>query len=185
MEILYHRLTDFVGGTLSINAVSEDMQISHKTIAKWIDSLERLYGVFRILPFGPPQIKAIKKERKVYFFDWNSIIEPGRRFENFVAVHLLKWIYFEQDVKGRNLDLRFYRDKAKREVDFVVLENNQPLFFIEAKLNDSEITQGLKYLTAKYPAARAIQVHLFGKKEFQNEMGIEHLHVIKLLEDLV
>lgn len=185
MEILYHRLPDFVGGTLSINAIAEDMQISHKTISKWIDSLERLYGVFRILPFGPPKIKAIKKERKIFFFDWNSVTDVGGRFENFVAVHLLKWVYFEQDVHGRNLDLRFYRDKVQREVDFVILENNKPLMFVETKINDSEIAQGLKYLKKAYPQARAMQVHLNGKKEYVNEMGIEYFQVSKLLNELI
>jgi hypothetical protein len=185
MELLYNRLPDFVGGTLSINSIAEDMQISHKTISKWIDALERLYGVFRILPFGPPKIKAIKKERKIFFFDWNAISEPGGRFENFVAVHLLKWVYYEQDVNGRNLDLRFYRDKNHREVDFVVLENNKPILLIEAKIGDSEITQGLKYLKKSYPLARAMQVHLNGKKEFINDLGIECRHVHNFLNELV
>jgi uncharacterized protein len=62
MEIMLNRLPDFVGGTLSLNSLSEDLQISHKTIGKWVDALERLYALFRISPFGAPQIKALKKE---------------------------------------------------------------------------------------------------------------------------
>ncbi len=184
MELLYGRLPEVVGGTLSINSFSEDLQISHKTIAKWIDALERLYGLFRILPFGPPRIKAIKKERKVFFYDWNAVIDAGARFENFVAVHLLKWIYYEQDTKGRNLDLRFYRDKAQREVDFVILENNKPTILIEAKLGDAPISNGLKYLKGLFPQARALQVHIHGKKEYVNESGVEVLQVIRLLREL-
>jgi len=185
MEILLNRLPEIVGGTLSINAISEDIQISHKTISKWIAALERLYAVFRISPFGPPKVKAIKKEQKLFFFDWNAIVDVGGRFENFVAVHLLKWIYFEQDVNGRNLDLRFYKDKVQREVDFVIIENNKPILFIEAKYSDSEITKGLKYLKEKYPMVRAMQVYLQGKKEFQSELGIEYVHVNHLLSELI
>lgn len=185
MEILLNRLPEVVGGTLSINSISEDIQISHKTLSKWISALERLYAVFRISPFGPPKVKAVKKEQKLFFFDWNAIEEKGGRFENFVAVHLLKWIYFEQDVKGRNLDLRFYKDKAHREVDFVVIENNKPILFIEAKYGDSEISNGIKYLKQKYPMVRAMQVHLEGKKEFQSEHGIEYVHVNHLFAELI
>ncbi|HEY8272061.1 MAG TPA: ATP-binding protein [Pseudobdellovibrionaceae bacterium] len=185
MEILLHRLPELVGGTLSINAISEDIQISHKTLSKWISALERLYAVFRISPFGPPKVKAVKKEQKLFFFDWNAIVDPGGRFENFVAVHLLKWIYFEQDVNGRNLDLRFYKDKAQREVDFVIIENNRPIFFIEAKYGDSEITQGIKYLKQRFPMVRAMQVHLQGKKEYQSDLGIEYVHVNRLLSELI
>ncbi|MEQ1665933.1 MAG: DUF4143 domain-containing protein, partial [Bdellovibrionales bacterium] len=71
-------------------------------------------------PFGPPKIKAINKAQKLFFYDWNAILNEGARFENFVAVHLLKWVYFRQDTLGENLDLRFYRDKFNREVDFII-----------------------------------------------------------------
>ncbi len=185
MELMFNRLPESVGGTLSINSLQEDMQISHKTLSKWVASLERLYAVFRVSPFGPPKIKAIKKEQKIYFYDWNAIVDEGPRFENFVAVHLLKWIYYEQDVNGRNLELRFYRDKYGREVDFIILENNKVLMIIEAKFSDSEISKGLSFLKSLYPAARAIQVHMMGKKEYITPTGVECLHVSKLLADLV
>lgn len=185
MELLMGRLPETVGGPLSINSFQEDLQVSHKTIAKWIDALERLYALFRISPFGPPKIKAIKKERKAYFFDWNIITEPGSRFENFVALHLLKWICYQQDVFGRNLDLRYYRDKAGREVDFIVIENNKPIMMIEAKYSDSSIAKGLIYLKSKYPQVRTMQVHLTGQKEYQTPNGIEVINVIHLLKDLV
>ena len=57
--------------------------VDHKTLAKWIASLERLYAIFRISPFGSPKLKALKKSQKVYFCDWNAIIDEGARFENF------------------------------------------------------------------------------------------------------
>ncbi|MEK6705483.1 MAG: ATP-binding protein, partial [Bdellovibrionota bacterium] len=184
MEILFNRLPETVGGTLSINALHEDLQIAHKTLSRWIDALERLYAVFRVLPFGPPRIKAIKKERKVFFYDWNAVHEVGPRFENFVAGHLIKWIYQEQDIKGRNLELRFFRDKYGREVDFVVLENGKPTLLLEAKHADAEISKGLVYLKSRFPSARAVQVHLSGKKEYISANGVEVFHVIELLKTL-
>jgi predicted AAA+ superfamily ATPase len=185
MEILLGRLPDMVGGSLSINNLQEDMQISHKTLSKWIDAFERLYTVFRLPPFGPPKIKAIKKERKLFFYDWNAISDLGSRFENFVALHLLKWIYFQQDVEGRRMELRYYRDKAGREVDFVVIENNLPILLVEAKLADAEISRGLIFLKQKYPKARALQVHLNGKKEYLSEHQVEVASVVKLLSELI
>ena len=47
--------------------------------------------------------------------------------------HLLKWVHFEQDTKGRDLELRYFRDSDGREVDFVVVEGRRPLLFVEAK----------------------------------------------------
>jgi len=185
MELLFHRLPDVVGGTLSINSFQEDLQISHKTLARWINSLERLYAVFRIGPFGPPKIKAVKKEQKLFFYDWNAVVDLGGRFENFVAVHLLKWVFFEQDTTGRNLDIRFYRDKYGREVDFIILENNKPTMMIEAKYSDSDVSRGLKYLKERYPQVDAYQVHLTGNKHYITSEGIHICNVIELLRELV
>ncbi|MGA1838999.1 MAG: hypothetical protein ACMUIU_00085 [bacterium] len=38
-------------------------------------------------------------------------------------MHLLKWVHYEQDTKGRDLELRYFRDIDGREVDFVITEN--------------------------------------------------------------
>ncbi len=181
---MYNRLPDLAGGTLSINSLAEDIQVSNKTLGKWVDALERLYAIFRISPFGIPKIKAVKKLQKVFFYDWNAVINEGNRFENFIAVHLLKWIYYEQDINGRDVDLRYYRDKYGREVDFVVTENEKPIHFIEAKLSDSAVTKGLNYLKSKYPNTRTTIVHLNGKKDFVNKESIEHIPAHKLLSEL-
>jgi hypothetical protein len=34
--------------------------------------------------------------------------------------HLLKWVHFQIDTRGRELELRYFRDIDGREVDFVV-----------------------------------------------------------------
>lgn len=185
MELLLNRLPDFVGGTLSINSLREDLQVSHKTAGKWIDVFEKLYAVFRISPFGPPKIKAIKKEQKIFFYDWNAVVEPGPRYENFLAVHIMKWISHQQDVFGRMLELRYFRDKYGHEVDFVVLENNKPILFIEARYADSEVSKGLVFLKKKFPSVRSMQLHLAGKKDYVTELGIEVTNVINYLKTLV
>ena len=73
MEQLSVRLPALVGSPLSLNALREDLQVAHKTVERWVDILERLMFVFRLAPFGPPRIKAVKKSRKHYLFDWTSI----------------------------------------------------------------------------------------------------------------
>ena len=62
--------------------------------------------VHRLPPFGAPSVRAVKKEQKHYHFDWSIVPDPALRFENLVAGHLLKWVQFETDVSGRELELR-------------------------------------------------------------------------------
>ena len=56
--------------------------------------------LYRNRSFGAPIVKAVKKEAKHYHFDWTVIEEDGIRFENLIASHLLKWVHFQQDMKG-------------------------------------------------------------------------------------
>ena len=160
IEQLVFRLPDLVGSPLSINALREDLQVSHQSVSRWIKMLENLYMIFRIYPFGAPKIRAIKKEAKHYHFDWTLIKETGKRFENLVACHLLKWCFFMQDTQGREVELRYFRDVDKREVDFVITEDGEPIYFIECKKNSKKVDRPLYYLKVRFPDVKAVQVVL-------------------------
>jgi predicted AAA+ superfamily ATPase len=175
MEMLMMRLPDLVGSPLSINALREDLEINHATVAKWLQIFERLYGIFRLPPFGAPKIRAVKKETKHYHFDWSLVREPAFRFENLVACHLLKWVHFLEDTEGKNIELRYFRDTDRREVDFIVVENQKPTWAIEVKLSDSEVSPHLKYFKAKFPTVEAVQVSFQGKKDYITKDGIRVL----------
>jgi predicted AAA+ superfamily ATPase len=185
IELLVMRLPHLVGSPLSINALREDLQVSHKTLSHWLDILERMYALFRLSPFGTPAIRAVKKERKHYQFDWSLVPDMPQRFENLVASHLLKWTHFGEDTKGRDLELRYFRDIEGREVDFVVVEDTRPILFVECKWADDSISPHLKYLTARFPGIPAWQVHAAGKKDYQSPEGIRIAPAIKLLGTLV
>ena len=144
LELLMLRLPELVGSPLSVNALREDLQVSHKAVVNWIGALERLYSVFRLSPFGAPRIRAVKKEQKHYHLDWTVVPGDAARFENLVACHLLKWVHFEQDTKGRELELRYFRDVDGREVDFVIVEGRHPLLLVECKWSDVEPDRGLR-----------------------------------------
>jgi predicted AAA+ superfamily ATPase len=179
------RLPDLVGSPLSINALREDLQISHKALSSWIQALERLYAVFRVAPFGSPRIRAVKKEQKHYHFDWSVVPEDAPRFENLVASHLLKWVHFEQDVKGRDLELRYFRDVDGQEVDFVVTERAKPLLLVECKWADVPIDKSLRYLKTKFADAEAWQVSAIGTKDYQSAEGIRVSNALNLLKTLI
>ncbi|HYU25782.1 MAG TPA: hypothetical protein VEO74_11300 [Thermoanaerobaculia bacterium] len=102
-----------------------------------------------------------------------------------VAAHLLKWVHFEQDTKGRDTELRYFRDIGGREVDFVVTDGVKPLLLVECKWEDTAIDKGLRYLHAKFPGAEAWQVSATGSKDYQSSEGIRVTHALKLLETLI
>jgi hypothetical protein len=179
------RLPDLVGSLLSVNALREDLQVSHKTLSGWLAILERLYAIFRLSPFGSSKVRAIKKAQKHYHYDWSLVENPSARFENFVASHLLKWMHHQQDTKGRDLDLRYFRDTDGREVDFVVVEKRRPIRMVECKLGDDALDKSLRYLKAKFAGADAWQVSSTGTKDFVTPEGIRVAPALALLRELV
>ena len=90
IERLVEALPSRVGSPLSVKNLREDLEVAHDTAERWLGILEKLYVCFRISPFGPPRIRAVKKERKLYLWDWSAVADPGPRLENLVASHLLK-----------------------------------------------------------------------------------------------
>lgn len=185
LELLALRLPELVGAPLSINSLREDLEVSHKTLTRWVTLLERLYALVLIRPFGSPLVRAIKKIPKHYHLDWTLPPSAGASFENLVAVHLLKWVHFRQDVEGLDLELRYFRDVDGREVDFVVTDRRAPVLIVECKLNDAPLDPGLRYLKAKFPTCDAWQVHAEGSKDYQTPEGIRVAPALTLLKTLV
>jgi len=172
LELLMIRLPELVGSPLSVNALREDLQVSHKTVASWLQILERLFAVFRLSPFGSPAIRAVKKEQKHYHFDWTVVPDLPPRSENLVASHLLKWVQYQQDTQGLDLELRYFRDVEGREVDFLVTERRKPILAIESKWADAEIDRSLRYLKARFPGCDAWQISATGRKDYVSPEGI-------------
>lgn len=185
LELMMLRLPSLVGSPLSINALREDLQVSHKAVSHWLSIFERLYAIFLVPPFGAPTIRAVKKEQKHYHYDWSVVKEKGHQFENLVASHLLKWVHYLQDTKGRDIELRYFRDTDRREVDFILVEDGQPIKAIECKWNDGEISRSLKYFKSKFPVCEAWQISAIGKKNYLSKESIKVCPAIHLLSTLV
>jgi hypothetical protein len=62
IEHLTDMLPSKVGSPLSVKSLREDLQIDHKTAERWLQILENLYVCFRVSPYGPPRVRAVKKE---------------------------------------------------------------------------------------------------------------------------
>lgn len=166
VEQLVDLLPARVGSPLSIKSLREDLEVDHKTVERWLTILENLYLCFRVSPFGPAKVRAVKKERKLYLWDWSMTPEGGPRFENLVASQLLKYCHFLEDTEGHAMELRFLRDTDKRELDFVVLQNRKPLFAVECKSGERALSPAVRYFAERTSIPRFFQVHL-GDRHFE------------------
>ena len=183
IETLAETLPSKVSAPLSINSLAEDLEFNHRTIERWISILEQVYYCFRIMPFGSPKIRAVKKEKKLYLWDWSSCENDGAKFENMVASQLLKYCHFIEDTQGYKMELRFLRDTQKREVDFVVIKDKNPLFAVECKTGESTVSPHLYYFQERTPISKFYQVHM-GKKDYSPQKGIRVVPFITFCQEL-
>jgi len=158
MKLLGDMLPSKVGALLSVNALREDLQVSHRAAAHWLDILESFYYQFRIYPYTRALFRSLKKEPKLYLWDWSEVPGEAARFENLIAAHLLKFVHWLHDREGYKAELYFLRDLDKREVDFLVTIDGKPWFAVEAKSQDESVSAGLRYFRDRLKIPFAYQV---------------------------
>ncbi len=158
MDVLAEILPEKAGSLFSLNSLREDLNVTHKTISSWVDILEKFYYHFRIYPFQSTLIKSLRKEPKLYLWDWSEIKDEGIRLENMTALHILKFCHFLFDVEGHKAQLCFLRDKDQREVDFLVSIEGKPWFCVEVKTSFKDISTPLIYFSKKLKVPFSYQV---------------------------
>ncbi len=113
------------------------------------------------------------------------IENEGPKFENMIAGHLLKWVHYKQDVEGENYELRFFKTRDNHEIDFIVTKDLKPIYAIEAKLGDEDVSKSLVYFKKKFPQVEAMQLSLKGRKDFISKDDICVMPALKFLNRLV
>lgn len=184
IEQLADLLPERVGSPLSINALRKDLEVSHRAVTHWVDVLARLYHLFLVRPWSGRGTRQLRKMPKAYLWDVTQVADEGRRFENLVALHLLKLCHFLEDRDGHRVELRYVRDFEGREVDFLVLAEGRPWFAVEAKLSDGPASPALGRLGVSCPGLQRFQIALEGRRDRLDE-GIRHMPAARLLHGLV
>jgi hypothetical protein len=161
IETAMAMIPERVGSLFSIQSLAEDLEVSHPTARRWIEWLSQLFYVYRVFPYTKKIARSLKKQPKLYLWDWSEVTDEGRRFENFIAGHLQKAIHFWTDSGIGLFELNYVRDKEKHEVDFLISRDKKPWMLIECKRSDTT------------PSPHLIRfAHLLGPQ-----------HVIQIIED--
>ena len=184
LELLFDTLPDRMSSPISCAAIAKDLEVAPTTVARWLDIFERMYLSFRISPYGGPKIRAVKKEQKLYFWDWAHVQKIGVRLENMLASQLLKYCHYVEERDGHKMELRYLRDVHGREVDFVVLKDRQPLFAVECKSGDDTPSQSCAYFRERTKIPKFYQVHL-GPADFgDQDKGTRVLPLLTFCKEL-
>ncbi|MEN9307720.1 MAG: hypothetical protein RL173_1652 [Fibrobacterota bacterium] len=158
VELLAELVRARAAQSLTFSDLARGVRSSVESVQRWVDHLEALHLVFLVRPWHRNVNKALTKEPKVYLRDFSTITDPGARYENMVACHLLKAVESWEDAGLGTFALHYLRDTEKREVDFLVVRDDQPWFLVEAKTSDPHPTASLKHFQAATHCPHAFQL---------------------------
>ena len=143
-----------LGSLVNFTELSNLTNIEFHQLRNYIQILQKTFIGFEAKPFFKNKRKELTKTPKFYFFDngfrniavndfreINQRTDYGELNENFVASEIIK----------KDIEIRYWRTKAKAEVDFVI-EKSNTIIPIEVKSNITEpkITRSFRNFIAEY-----------------------------------
>ncbi len=147
------------GQPVNLSNLAVAANVSVDTIRRWIALLESFHFCFTVRPWFRNVSKALRKQPKLFLWDWSVLKDPGARFENFVASHLLKAVHWWTDTGLGKYALNYVRDKNGREVDFLVVRDGAPWFLVEVKSSAKrELNPCLALFQRQTKARHAFQI---------------------------
>ncbi len=131
------------GQQLNLSDIAKDTDISVTTAKNWLSILQASFQIYLLQPYHSNLTKRMIKTPKLYFLDtglcsylteWDSpqTLEAGAMSGAILETYILSEILKSYWYCGLNPSIYYYRDKEKREIDFI-LEQNQTLYPIEVK----------------------------------------------------
>lgn len=146
IEKLANSIRDRVKNTTNYTTLASYLNVKEMEIKNWISKLESHYYCFSIQRWSKKSDAKSTKNPKIYLWDWSELTDKGARYENIVAVHLKKAIYFWND-NGGNYDLYYLEDERNnKNVDFLILKNSHPWLMLEIKSSNKKgVSEDLKH----------------------------------------
>lgn len=155
---LFEYLLRQSGGQMEAARAASELKISRITVENHLRALEVTHAVSSIRPFFGSGQKEIVKMPKIYGFDTGFITfvrgwDPLRPQDHGILWEHLVLEYLQAALA--NETIRYWRDKAGREVDFVLARRRDQVDAVECKWNPSDFDPaGLKVFRSYYPKGK-------------------------------
>lgn len=149
VEVLASLLPEKVGSSLSVENLRSDLESSHNTIKRWLKYLEATYYHYSIRPYSTKLSNSIRREPKIYLYDYTEITNEGALYENMIANHLFKTCQYWTDLGYGLYNLQYVRTKQQVEIDFLITLNKKPWLAIETKKSNQTLSKATLNLLNK------------------------------------
>lgn len=123
------------GEQLNYSSIANEVGVNDKTIKIWLDVLVTSGIVYLLEPYMSSKLKRITHMPKIIFMDtglcsylagWETARDlqmstsSGHYLETFIISEIVK----SYNARGEDLNISYYRDKDKNEIDLIFYKNN-------------------------------------------------------------
>lgn len=156
-----------IGNEVSLHEIAVNLQINPKTVANYIDLLEKSFVITRLKAFNRNLRKEISKKNKIYFIDLgirNALLtqfnplslrtDSGALWENFCIIERLKHRMYHQNLA----QAYFWRTHDGQEIDYLE-EMNGKITAFEFKLTKPTKLKIPKAFIDAYPDTPLTCIH--------------------------
>ncbi len=142
---------------MDISAIGTNLSLVRATIETYLNALETLYLIERVRPWHKTDYDRVSKQDKLFMTDSGLMASILRwRFEKVrlngdMNGKLIETFVFGQltailDAQDEHYDLYHYRDREKREIDFLIENEEGELLGIEVKAGSAVNHSAFKHL---------------------------------------
>ena len=155
LKVLYLVLRQS-GGSVQITRIAKHAGLSRPTVMSHLDALAVAHACFVVPPFAGGGRREITSQPRLYAFDTGFVVhargwrdlrqdDRGGLWEHLVLDHL-------RTIGGPAQEIRYWRDKSGREIDFVLPRRGGRVDTIECKISAKTAdARSLRTFRAAYP----------------------------------
>ena len=144
MRELVNVLAAWSGKFMDLSAIGSGLSIQRSTIESYINALETLYLVERVYPWTKTDYDRVGKQNRLFMVDsglmssllrWKTdqVRLDSDRSGKLIETFAFNEIMAQVDAGDGRYELFHYRDREKREIDFLIEREDNALLGIEIK----------------------------------------------------
>jgi uncharacterized protein len=157
-NMLLYLLAQSQGSLVSIDSLSREIGLTARSVQKYIDIMQHTFVLGVLSSFSTNLGNELKKSKKYYLYDIgirNALLkdfrslkqrdDKGSILESVVYLSLVSNLMPNEDIK-------FWRTRGGKEVDFVLIRDRQPTpIEVKANLKRLNIPNGIEVFLRRYP----------------------------------
>jgi predicted AAA+ superfamily ATPase len=170
MKELVRVLAAWSSKFIDLSAIGAGLSIQRATLESYINALEALYLIDRVHPWTKTDYERVGKQDKLFFADCGAMASllfwhaddlqlDGDRLGKLLETYAYNQLAAHIDTGLGEYVLYHYRDREKREIDFIIERADGALLGIEVKASSSVQNDDFKHM-------RWFKTHLAKEKKF-------------------